>query len=45
MMIIPPEKRPPEPMPAIARPIMRATEVGATPQIRDPSSNMKRALK
>jgi hypothetical protein len=44
IMISAPEKMPAHPTPAIARPTMRAVEVGATPQIRDPSSNIKMAV-
>ena len=36
---ITPEKIPAEPMPAIARPIMKTTEGGAAPQRADPISN------
>jgi len=35
-----PDDKPPAPTPAIARPITRATEVGATPHIRLPASKM-----
>ncbi len=38
-----PEKIPADPIPATARPMMRATEVGATPQMRDPSSKIPMA--
>jgi hypothetical protein len=38
MMITPPLNTPAEPSPAIARPTIKAFEVGATPQISDPSS-------
>jgi hypothetical protein len=37
--------RPAAPSPAIARPTMRATDEGATPQIRLPISKRKRASK
>lgn len=33
-----PEKMPAEPMPATARPIMKAVELGAAPQIAEPTS-------
>ena len=33
-----PENIPAHPRPAIARPIIRAVDVGATPQTKDPSS-------
>lgn len=36
---------PAQPMPAIARPIMRASDVGAIPQIRDPNSKIAIAIK
>jgi hypothetical protein len=42
MMTMVPENRPAEPRPAMARPTMRAFEVGAEPQIADPIS--KRAM-
>lgn len=44
MMINAPEKMPAPPMPAIARPTMRATELGLAPQIAEPTSNVARAL-
>jgi len=40
MIIWPPEKRPDDPRPAIARPMMKATELGAAPQRADPASKM-----
>jgi len=40
---IAPLKIPAAPTPAIARPMMRAVELGATPQTREPISKMKRA--
>jgi hypothetical protein len=40
-----PEKMPAEPVPATALPIMNARELGATPQINDPSSNKAMLLK
>ena len=43
MMSTAPLKIPAEPIPATARPIIRAVEVGATPQMREPSSKMKSA--
>jgi hypothetical protein len=36
-----PEKIPALPSPAMARPTIRAVEFGATPQIKDPSSNTR----
>lgn len=41
MMTRAPEKIPADPTPAIARPMMRATEVGAAPQTTEPISKMK----
>jgi len=41
MMTRVPEKMPAEPMPAMARPTIRATEVGAAPQTAEPTSKMK----
>jgi len=38
MIITPPLKTPADPSPAIARPTIKAFDVGATPQISDPSS-------
>jgi len=40
-----PENIPADPMPATARPMIRAIDVGATAQIRDPTSNMAMALR
>ena len=37
-----PENKPEAPRPAMARPTMRAIELGATPQISEPTSKMKR---
>ncbi len=37
-----PEKTPAAPTPATALPMIRALELGATPQTRDPSSNIAR---
>ena len=39
-MINAPEKIPAEPRPAMARPTIRAVELGATPQTREPTSKM-----
>lgn len=36
-----PEKIPADPTPAIARPTINATDEGATPHIRDPSSKIR----
>lgn len=43
MMRTAPLKIPAEPIPAMARPMMRAVELGATPQMREPTSKMNRA--
>jgi hypothetical protein len=43
VLIRAPEKMPAQPIPAIALPIMRAADVGATPQIRDPNSKIEMA--
>lgn len=40
-----PEKRPAVPMPAMARPTMKATEVGATAHSKLPTSKMKMAVR
>ena len=40
MIIIPPEKMPADPRPAMARPMMKAVEVGAAPQRDDPASKI-----
>ena len=45
MMRIAPEKSPADPTPAIARPMISAVEVGATPQINEPTSKMKMAVR
>lgn len=45
MMRYAPEKTPAEPRPAIARPMMRATLFGATPQMRDPTSKIATAMR
>jgi hypothetical protein len=39
IIIMHPEKIPAEPRPAMARPIMKVTELGAAPQIAEPTSN------
>lgn len=44
-MIKAPEKIPALPMPAMARPIIKAMELGAAPQMRLPSSNMPIAMR
>ena len=41
MIIIPPEKMPADPKPAMARPIMKAIELGAAPQTADPASKIR----
>lgn len=40
MTIIPPENMPADPKPAMARPIMKAIELGAAPQSADPTSKI-----
>lgn len=45
MMMRAPEKIPAEPIPAIARPIMRVGLSGAAPQMREPISNRAMAVK
>lgn len=45
MMVYAPEPMPAAPTPAMARPTMRATLVGATPQMREPTSKMKMATR
>lgn len=40
-----PEKIPADPRPAMARPTMRATLFGATPQMRDPTSKIATAIR
>lgn len=45
MMVKPPLKRPDPPIPATARPITRAVDVGATAQTREPTSKMKTKMK
>lgn len=42
---IAPEKTPAEPSPATARPMIKAVEVGAMPQMKEPSSKMNRAMR
>ncbi len=44
-MINAPEKIPAEPRPAIARPRIKAIELGAAPQIRLPSSKIPMAIR
>lgn len=43
MMINAPEKMPAPPIPAMARPIMRAIELGLAPQMAEPTSNINTA--
>ena len=43
MIVYAPDPTPAPPSPAIARPTMSAVDVGATPQIKLPSSNKKSA--
>ncbi len=45
MTIKAPENIPAQPMPAIARPTIRALDVGAIPQTSDPSSKIPMALR
>jgi hypothetical protein len=45
MMTVAPEKIPAEPIPAIARPTMKALELGAPPQSADPTSKTRIATK
>lgn len=45
MIISAPEKMPAHPIPAIARPMIKAFELGATPQIKDPSSKIAIAVR
>jgi hypothetical protein len=45
MIKMAPEKIPAAPTPATARPMMRAVEFGATPQMSEPSSKMKSAMR
>lgn len=45
MMTKAPEKMPATPIPAIARPTIKTELEGATPQIKDPISNMPTAVK
>jgi hypothetical protein len=45
IIVTAPVKRPAPPIPATARPIMKAVEEGATPQIREPSSKMEMKVK
>ena len=40
VIIIPPENIPADPSPAMARPMMKAAELGAAPQSADPASKM-----
>jgi hypothetical protein len=45
MMTVAPEKIPAEPIPAIARPTMKALELGAPPHRADPISKMRIATR
>jgi hypothetical protein len=40
MRIIPPDMIPAEPIPAMVLPMMKAIELGATPQRREPTSKI-----
>lgn len=44
MITTAPEKIPPVPNPAMALPTIKATLVGATPQIKEPSSKIQMAV-
>lgn len=44
-IVNPPLKRPAPPIPATARPIIKAVEEGATPQINEPISKMTTNMK
>jgi hypothetical protein len=41
MMTVAPEKIPADPMPAMARPTMKALELGAPPHRAEPTSKMR----
>lgn len=43
MIVIAPEKIPATPSPAMARPMMRVVEFGATPHINEPNSKITTA--
>jgi hypothetical protein len=43
MIRIAPLKMPAAPTPAMARPTIKVVELGATPQIKEPTSKMNRA--
>ena len=45
IIIIAPVKIPADPNPAIARPVMKTSEVGAAAQTADPTSKMKMTIK
>jgi hypothetical protein len=45
MMRIVPENIPADPKPATARPTIRAVEVGAAPQTKEPISKIPKAIK
>lgn len=45
MIKIAPEKIPAAPIPATARPMIRVVELGATPQINEPTSKINRAMR
>jgi hypothetical protein len=45
MMIKAPEKMPAEPNPAIARPMIKAVELGDTPQTKEPTSKIPIAVR
>jgi hypothetical protein len=44
-IVMEPENRPAVPMPEMARPTMKATELGATPLMRLPTSKMNMAVR
>ena len=45
VIIVPPEKTPADPRPAIARPIMKAVELGAAPHSVEPTSKIRSETK
>lgn len=45
IITVAPENMPADPIPAIARPTMKALELGAPPQTADPTSKIRIAIK
>lgn len=45
IITVAPENMPADPIPAIARPTMKASELGAPPQTADPTSKMRIAIR